>query len=568
MRTINKLRLFFAVTGIGILCYAYLITNHEQIMMEDLKIYGYIEEQEIPLSFWKDDSEGKYYLFLPAAFSEISPSDLIFRIEYKDIFYRLKIDGNTYKSGGKWNACKGEDECKLQMEDVWKTDKREYYFQVLTSTGLPSVMITAENIWEIENPQLVSAQKYVEMGTIRIMDTQGNIVLDEKMENFKTRGNVTRIIDKKPFTFTLTEPVSVCGMEKATKWILLANATDGSYLRNKIVLDIADAATTEYVPGAEYVDLFINGEYRGMYLLTEVAETGENRVPIKQENGWFMELEMEERRTYADYSFVTGQGQAIALHTDVLPDDLEQEKLQKAIKRAEEVICFGEQGHLKLEDVIDIESWAYVWAVQEIAGNCDVGITSQFFYTKEKSENAMLYAGPVWDFDATMGNTYVAMFRVPNALTSSVKETRAEYSLNQNRWMSALYQHEVFREAVAKAYKEKILPEASFMLQSGIEDYTNLIERSAQLDALRWHSNRLSWQYVLPENIAIQEEGDYRRFDTLECNVDMVRGFLEEKIRFLNEVFVFESEFNVEKEENTELILDSNKVIYRWVKKE
>jgi hypothetical protein len=214
-----------------------------------------------------------------------------------------------------------------------------------------------------------------------------------------------------------------------------------------------------------------------------------------------------------------------------------------------------------------MESWAFVWTLQEIAGNCDVGITSQFFYTREKSNDAVLYAGPVWDFDATMGNAYVAMFRVPNALTSAVEQTRAEYSVNQNRWMSALYRHEKFREAVAQKYEDVFLPLIDEMLNEGMDEYVRLIERSAELDALRWHNERLNWQYVLPENLIIPDEGDYHRFNTIAANVDMVRSFLKEKRDFLYDLWIMEEEFEVLEEENTQIVLDSNDIIYKWVKK-
>lgn len=567
MKTIGKLRFLLVGTALLVLLCAYFATDHEKLVMDELQIVAYLDEQEIPLSPWKDESDGSYYLFLPSAFSDEDMGEYLFRIEYDDKFYRVRIDGVTYKSGEKWKEEKEEAEHSIQIRDILGSEKEAYSFRVLCSENLPAMMITADNIWEIENPQLMSEQKYVELGTIRMWSTDGTLLLDEKMENFKVRGNYTRIMEKKPFTFTLTKPVSICGMGEAAKWNLLANATDGSYLRNKMILDMADAGTEEYVPGAEYVDLFINGEYRGMYLLTEVAEVGENRLQIEPDNGWLMELDLDVRGVDQAFSFVTEQGQTVALHEEEEPGDEEKALIQAAVNRAEQEIYAFDDETSNLQSVIDMDTWAFVWTLQEISGNCDVGITSQFFYTKEKSSEAELYAGPVWDFDATLGNAYVAMFRIPNALTSSIEETRAEYSVNQNRWMSALYKHREFQEAVARKYEDTFLPLIDYMLGEGIDTYTCLIERSAELDALRWHNERLGWQYVLPEDLVILEEGDYRRFNTIEANVDMVRSFLEEKRNFLYDLWIMEEEFEILEEENTQIVLDSNDVIYKWVKK-
>ncbi len=567
MKTINKLRFFLIGTAFLALIYVYFSTSHEKLVMDELQIFACLDEQEIPVSLWKDESDGNYYLFLPSAFSSADKQELLFGIEYRDQLYKVNIDGVTYKSGEKWKDNKEEAEHCMAIKDFWGVEKEKYIFRVLCSENLPAMMITADNIWEIENPQLMSEQKYVEMGTIQMWNPDGELVLDGKMENFKMRGNYTRIMDKKPFTFTLTEPASLCGMEEAVKWNLLANATDGSYLRNKMILDMAAAGTGEYVPGAEYVDLFINGEYRGMYLLTEVAEVGENRLNIRPDNSWLMELDLDVRGVDQAFSFVTEQGQTVALHAEYEPMPEEQEQIKKLINCAEQEIYDFQNPNANLQDVIDMDTWAFVWVLQEISGNCDVGITSQFFYTKEKSEDATLYAGPVWDFDATMGNTYVAMFRVPGALTSAVEQTRAEYSVNQNRWMSALYKHEEFREAVAKKYEDIFLPLIDHMLSEEIDDYTDLIARSAELDALRWHNERLHWQYVLPENLVIPDEGDYHRFNTIAVNVDMVRDFLEEKRAFLYDLWIVKEEFDILEEENTQIVLDSNDVIYKWVKK-
>ena len=558
MRTVNKLRILFVITALFVLGCTYFVTDHEKVVMDDLQIFGYMEEQEIPLSFWKGESDGKYYLFLPSMFSKNTNKEYAFRLEYEDKFYKVNVDDVMHRSGDVWTISSEEKEHHIRIRDPLGSAEEEYTFQILCSEKLPAVMITAEDLWEIENPQLVSAQKYVEMGLVQVWNAEGNLVLDEEMEDFKVRGNITRIMDKKPFTFTLNESASILGMDEATKWILLANATDGSYIRNKMILDMADKATEDYVPKAEYVDLFLNGQYRGMYLLTEAAEVGENRLQIDPNDSWFMEIDLDVRAPEQAHSFMTEQGQAIALHAEYAPDLEEQEELQELVKRAERVIYNYEKKDTELSKVIDMDSWAFMWALQEISGNCDVGITSQFFYTKEKSEDAVLYAGPVWDFDATMGNTYIALFRVPNALIASIEETRAEYSVNQNRWMSALYKHEAFQEAVIQKYETVFLSIIEEMLTSGIDSYVDFIDRSAELDALRWHNQRLNWQYVLPENLTIPVEGDYHRYNTIACNVDMVKKFLEQKRDFLNELWIAKTEFDIVEEENTQIVLDSS----------
>ena len=68
----------FVITALFVLGCTYFVTDHEKVVMDDLQIFGYMEEQEIPLSFWKDESDGKYYLFLPSMFSQNTNKEYAF----------------------------------------------------------------------------------------------------------------------------------------------------------------------------------------------------------------------------------------------------------------------------------------------------------------------------------------------------------------------------------------------------------------------------------------------------------------------------------------------------------
>ena len=70
-----------------------------------------------------------------------------------------------------------------------------------------------------------------------------------------------------------------------------------------------------------------------------------------------------------------------------------------------------------------MDSWAEAFLIQEISGDHDTGIASQFSYVLNR-ENPLLYAGPVWDFDGTMGNVNTPMFGNPAALVTSAGQSR------------------------------------------------------------------------------------------------------------------------------------------------
>ena len=69
-------------------------------------------------------------------------------------------------------------------------------------------------------------------------------------------------------------------MGAAKKWILLANAFDASNINNKMAYDFAAKAGCAYTPECRWVDLYLNGAYTGLYLLSERNEVDSQRVDI------------------------------------------------------------------------------------------------------------------------------------------------------------------------------------------------------------------------------------------------------------------------------------------------
>ncbi len=98
---------------------------------------------------------------------------------------------------------------------------------------------------------------------------------------FKGRGNSSwYYYDKRSYQIRFEEKVSVLGMPQARKWVLLANASDPSLMRNKLVFEISAQLGFAFVPKAEYADLWIDGDYRGTYLVTEKPEVNKKRLNL------------------------------------------------------------------------------------------------------------------------------------------------------------------------------------------------------------------------------------------------------------------------------------------------
>ena len=585
----NKLRVFMVVSAClaltGMLAVSYISTDHEKEIINGLTVKCFTDGQEINLALWEDGESETYYLFLPSCFAGKSCE---FTFCYEDGLGVLEIDGTLYGDGEKWTDFGGEEIYEIGLRGPLGRYYMKKTLRVLASANLPAIMLTAEDEKDLLSIDEFEDKKYIETGSIVMLDEEGKVVCKENLKRLKVRGNLTATLDKKPLTFSFQNPVGLCGMAPAVKWNLLANATDGSYIRNKAVLDLANKSTDAYEPDGEFVEVYLNGSYQGLYLLTEAVSAAENRVEIPPGESWFFEIELDFRKEEGNSYVTTDRGQIFAVQTIICREkesggglDIqtraeltaqEEEQAARLLNDIESAL-FAEDGISKLSgkslpELIDLDSWATAWLVQEISGDHDTGIASQFSYTYNMEET-LLYAGPVWDFDGTMGNVNTVMFGNPAALTASVEQTRPEGNANQNRWLSAMYRNREFREVLEEKYRTVFRENMEEMLRVGIDRYKEQINRSAALDAFRWHEKRLGWQFVLPEGMSVPEEGDYSRFAALDAQINMVRDFLSEKKEFLDKLWVEGKDFCIVEVRNDAPFLnqDYNQTIYYWIER-
>lgn len=135
-------------------------------------------------------------------------------------------------------------------------------------------------------------------------------------------------------------------------------------------------------------------------------------------------------------------------------------EIEEILKRLNDIesALYAEDGVSKisgrpLQELLDLRSFAKAWLVEELSGDHDVGIASQFAYAS-KEEDSLWYAGPTWDFDGIMGNVNKPMYAVPEALTGMVEQSGAPDDKNQNRWLSAMWRHPEFQKLVKEEYTE------------------------------------------------------------------------------------------------------------------
>lgn len=146
---------------------------------------------------------------------------------------------------------------------------------------------------------------YYEDCTITLTDEAENTVLDKVEAEVKVRGNWTTSYDKKPLRIKFKKKQSMLGLNEGQaykSWVLLAEYKDASMLRNKTALTIAGEILEKdgfYASDAELVEVRINGEYWGVYLLAEQQQVNKGRIDITEAEddytgtdiGYFLEFD-------------------------------------------------------------------------------------------------------------------------------------------------------------------------------------------------------------------------------------------------------------------------------------
>lgn len=459
--------------------------------------------------------EGQTVLFLPGAAKAVGL--------WAETDTPCLLDGRPLESGRPLELAEGEH--------VLRTSKGEKPFTAVYGSALPCVFLeTASGSLE----EIHADKRCSESAAFTLLGADGALDCSGWVEGMRGHGNGSWLdAEKRSYQLTLAEKTGLLEMPAARRWLLIGNAFDKSLLRNQTVFALARAAGVAFTPEARQVELYVNGEYRGCYLLCEKVETGAGRVDIPDldklnyaaaldagqdweeapricqsgaagapghrrytaleslpdagEGGWLLELELPERYLEAEEpGFVTRLGQPVCIKSPSSAGRRQVEEMAALYQRLEDALYPApDQPAEPLESLIDINSFARKYLVEEIAKNLDASTSSQYIYKQPDTVSPKLYAGPVWDYDKSLAGSGtpwedLGMIAAPEGFWANLPQT--DYTL----W-SGLYSQPAFRQAVRESFFADFLPAANRMIEEGvISREAEVLADSAAMDALRW----------------------------------------------------------------------------------
>lgn len=422
--------------------------------------------QEETISCWQRQG-GEYVLFLPS-YAQLSDITL-----YTNVKNTVRLNGQILTDG---MSCQGLER-NTPYELSYEHDGKTYPFTV-TLLQSEKVATLYVDVASGSMDYIHQSKGNAETGTVRTYSADGKLDYKGNMESLKGRGSSTWMREKKPYSLTLYAEGDLLGMGAAQEWILLANDYDPSNLRNKMVYDFAQAVGLAYSPDCRWVDLYLNGEYAGVYLLCERNEVHPQRVALEEEGSFLVSKEWEWRLEERSRPYImTESNAALRIHYA----DIGQDALEALWQSAENAIL-AEDGIDPVTgkhwtELIDLDSWAKKYLIEELFGNVDASTLSQYFY---RDGEGKICAGPVWDYDLCLANPVAG-----SCVTANMFYANRDY-LYGSKWYCALYEKEEFYDRVVQLYETRFRGQVLELLDSGIAAYTEETAGASAMNRIRW----------------------------------------------------------------------------------
>lgn len=442
-------------------------------------------------------------------------------------------------------------------------------FRVMQASGLPTLYLTSA---DSANRGLAyvdgSKNNVVTDAAMALIAANGTSIYNGGLTQLKARGNSTfTYAEKKSYQIKLAEPSDLLGKQEQVKtWVLLASYFDATQMHDKMVKDLAAELGLAYTASCDWVNLYYDGEYRGVYLLSEKNSVGETSVAITDmeqayerlntgygtdmttalaENSYGQQYQYTKDLTEPEditggylielnhnmwdeaSGFKTRQGVAFNVKSPEWCGNAAMKYISEYYQAFEDAVYatddtgaytgYNASTGKYFYDYVDMDSLVKVFLLQELSLNCDGFISSVYFY---KDADGKMFAGPIWDQDMTFGTGWT--------------KTNAADIEDYHYLAKALIQIPAFKTAVVEYYSSTFAPAVREWLGNNgtIAHQYSLLKDNAAM-------NYTIWDYIRignPEN-----EGHIWQGASYQGVVDEMTTWIENRLANMDSRFKLQS---------------------------
>ncbi len=311
----------------------------------------------------------------------------------------------------------------LNDNSVLYGDTPDWFSSPFFSSNLPLIFIETLETDEIyDEPRVPAHMGIVYNGPGQVNSFSDSYNAYDGLISIEIRGASSQLFPKKGYGFETQNAdgsnnnVSLLGMPSENDWIFHGPFADKSLLRNDLAYYMG-RQTGRYAPRTRFCELIINGDYRGVYLLTERIKRDANRVDIaklKPEDisgdeltgGYILQIDRDDESTeddgwvsqYPDYKFYAYN---YPDYDDIMPEQAEYiRNYMEAFEDAMDAADYQDT----YRDFVNVSSWVDYFLVTEIGKHIDAYKLSFYMHKKKASNGGKLHFGPLWDFNLGFGN--------------------------------------------------------------------------------------------------------------------------------------------------------------------
>jgi hypothetical protein len=402
--------------------------------------------------------------------------------------------------------------CNSTSDDFPETEQPSVTTTVTTKKAgktIPDLIIKTES-----STPITSNETYL-VASVSITG-ETDTTLDREGAQIRGRGNSTwRFFDKKSYRIKFDEKVDLFGMGAARDYNLLANAMDMTMMQNYIALTLMAQLDDSFTPKCTFVHLHLNGQYMGVFLLTERIEQDKERLDIgsgksgEPDVGYLVEfggnVDYKEKPNFK-IDPVEFNGKTIAW----------RDAFRAVIKSPDETIVTKEQKKYIEEYIEKVNRAIYTQDFETFSELCDVDSfvanvlvnelmlanDFDFNFHMYKEEGGKLFLGPIWDFDQACGISTKSggtmygwtVSKYPCWITSLL-EMPQFYELVRQKWID---NYDLIHGITAEIYEKAEQMQYDINLNFRCWDvlgkpYWRMTEEMADLDTYEGFLDRLAW---------------------------------------------------------------------------
>ncbi len=436
-------------------------------LIGQVRFYDSSRNQELDLFY--DQDQDSYVLFLPAylspeAVGHACPQGI-----------RVSYDGSETLEQASFSQT-----VKLTISQGLR--RKVYGLRLEQNAPIPSLFIEAEEgILEYLHADKKNTRDVV----VNLVDSQGETMLHSKATMYGRGNGSWESPSKRPYNLEFPQEISVGPFSQVTKLGLLADFSDESKLRNSLAYYAGQELGIDYASAYQHTDVYVNGEYIGIYGMVTKQEY-KKHIQDDAIQAVF-EIASSENRV----EFFSSLGYRInVMYGSLVQVEQLVNRLEDALQRQDWEAC---------AEIIDVESFARKYAMEEFLANLDLAYASQYFYLDDSGKIKCMLP---WDYDWTLGSSH-AYYN--NRQANELKVLRSGGAC----WYGRLLEDEGFRlatvEVLEREFDDSFLEKLDTHLEADIRTIRN-----------SWENDKLRWKYELP----------YNQFD-IASGVEDLEGFLD-----------------------------------------